>query len=73
VATETVYVPEFLDEGVEVWAPVEATVEAGGVFRLPDQTHGNEASRFPPGSRVRCDLRLLASHCEALVACESVG
>lgn len=71
VATQTIYV-ELLDEGVDVWRPVEATVEADGTFRLPDQAPMDEAWRFPPGSFVRCQQKLLSDG-EALVASELVG
>jgi hypothetical protein len=70
VATQTIYV-ELLDEGVDVWRPVEATVEANATFRLPDQASGDEAWRFPPGSLVRCQ-RTLLSDGERLVASELV-
>jgi hypothetical protein len=71
VATQTIYV-ELLDEGVDVWRPVEARVEADGAFRLPDQASRDEAWRFPPGSVVRCRRKLLSDG-EALVASELCG
>lgn len=59
---QTVYV-ELLEEGVEVWRPVEADVEAGAVFRLPRAAPANERWRLPPGSRVRCEWRELSDGC----------
>lgn len=56
---QSIYV-ELLDEGVEVWRPVDARVEAGAVFRLPDTAAPDEHWRFPPGSRVRCEWRELS-------------
>ena len=59
VATQTIYV-ELVDEGVDVWRPVDATVEHNGTFRLPDHAPEGEAWRFLPGSVVRCERRLLS-------------
>jgi hypothetical protein len=71
VATQTIYV-ELLDEDVDVWRPVEATIEADDTFRLPDQAPSDEAWRFPPGSVVRCQRKLLSDG-ETLVTSELVG
>jgi hypothetical protein len=68
---QTIYV-ELIDEGVDVWRPVEATPEADDTFRLPDEAPDGEAWQFPPGSIVRCELRQLAGG-ETLVAVELVG
>jgi len=67
MATRIVYV-ELLDEGVDVWRPVEA-VEDGDAFLLPATAPDGEHWRFSPGIRVRCEPREL---CEgsALVATE---
>jgi hypothetical protein len=45
------------DEGVDVWAPVMAEAEGGGVFRLPTDAPPDEAWVFAPGSRVRVERR----------------
>jgi hypothetical protein len=71
VATQTIYV-ELLDEGVDVWRPVEATAGGDDTFRLPDEAPEGELWRFPPGSVVRCQQKLLSDG-ERLVACEQVG
>jgi len=65
----TIYVG-LIDEGVDVWRPVEATADVDGTFRLPD--HTPEVWRFPPGSVVRCELRELAGG-DALVAVEMIA
>jgi hypothetical protein len=67
VATQTIYV-EPLDEGVDVWSPVEA-VRDGDAFRLPVSAPEGEHWQFPPGSRVRCELRELSDG-QTLVAVE---
>jgi hypothetical protein len=67
MATRTVYV-ELLDEGVDVWRPVEA-VEDGESFLLPTTAPAGERWRFAPGSRVRCELRQLYGG-QTLVAAE---
>jgi hypothetical protein len=69
--TRTIHVG-LLDEGIDVWRPVEATEQASGTFRLPDKAPDGEAWRFPPGSVVRCELRKLADG-DTLVAIELVG
>ncbi len=58
MASQTVYI-ELLGEGVDVWRPVEAAIEANGIFRLPDLGEDSDVWRFPPGSRVRCATRRL--------------
>lgn len=71
VISPTIYV-ELIDEGVDVWRPVEATANVDGTFRLPDQAPDGETWRFAPGTLVRCELRKLADG-EALVAVDTVG
>jgi hypothetical protein len=66
MVTRTVYI-ELLDEGVEVWRPVEA-VEDGDAFLLPVTAPEGEHWRFAPGSRVRCELRELSDGPELVVA-----
>ena len=48
---------ELLNEGVEVWRPVEAECQEEGVVRLPAEAPDGEQWAFPPGSRVRCEER----------------
>jgi hypothetical protein len=61
---------ELVDEGVDVWRPVEALAEGDG-FRLPDHPPDGEVWKFPPGSLVRAEKRELADG-EALVAVETI-
>jgi hypothetical protein len=65
---QTIYV-ELLEEGVNVWRPVEARAETDHIFRLPDQAPPGETWRLAPGTRVRCEYRQLADEV-ALVAVE---
>jgi hypothetical protein len=48
---------ELLDEGVDVWRPVQAERENDGIVRLPSDAPEDETCAFPPGSRVRCEHR----------------
>jgi hypothetical protein len=64
---ETVYMP-LLDEGTDVWRPVEA-------YRLSERLHivlgvmpDDETWAFPPGSEVRCELRHFRGEPDRLVA-----
>jgi hypothetical protein len=66
MATQTIYI-ELLDEGVDVWRPVEAEAETEDIFRLPPTAPEGELWRFAPGSRVRCEWRDLSDG-DALVA-----
>ena len=73
MAAETVYVP-LLDEGVDVWRPVQAEPLGDGLFRLiapPGYDPEIEAWAFLPGAIVRCFRRNL-SEGPALVAVEAV-
>jgi hypothetical protein len=63
MVTRIVYV-ELLDEGVEVWRPVEA-VDDGDTFVLPVTAPEGEHWAFSPGSRVRCELELVVARREA--------
>jgi hypothetical protein len=66
---ETIYV-ELLDEGVDVWRPVEAE-RVGEFFRIVGLPPESERWTFPSGSLVRCEQREL-SHGSALVAVAAV-
>jgi hypothetical protein len=57
-----------LDERVSAWRPVIATNEGSGVYRLPAEQPAGETWAFPPGSRVRCEVRILDGS-EQLLAC----
>lgn len=59
--TETIYV-YILDEGTDVWRPVEAEKVTGSVFRIPSTTQvpDDEKWMFKPGDIVLCELKNLA-------------
>jgi hypothetical protein len=65
---ETIYVA-LLEEGVDVWRPVEAERE-GEFFRIVSSRPDTERWAFPSGSLVRCEQRDLADG-PALVAVEA--
>jgi hypothetical protein len=48
-----IYVP-LLDEGVDVWRPVEAVQEAEDVYRILSEPIAGETWAYSSGSRVRC-------------------
>lgn len=62
-----------LDEGVDVWRPVEAERLSGDLFRIAPQPYDAEIERwaFPPGAVVRCDLLELSGQ-RVLAAREAV-
>lgn len=55
----TVYV-SLLDEGVDVWRPVEAERLSENVFRLHGPIPESETWRFQPDDVVRCEKRRLS-------------
>jgi len=68
MAEQTIYI-ELLDEGIDVWRPVQSKEQPDGTFKLPDHAPDGEKWRFPPASRVRCQRQDLADG-PALVATE---
>jgi hypothetical protein len=68
MSDEAVIYVELTGEGVEVWRPVVATPQEAGVYHLSDEQPDDETWVFPPGSRVRCEARLLEGD-RQLVAC----
>jgi hypothetical protein len=66
----TVYV-ELLDEDVDVWRPVAASLVRDGVYRLEDKADDEERWAFPAGSLVRVAERELSGG-RVLVACAAV-
>jgi hypothetical protein len=55
-----IYMP-LLDEGTDVWRPVEAVHEGGDVYLIvSEQDHETETWEFPTGTRVRCHQRSLS-------------
>jgi hypothetical protein len=60
--TEQIYIP-LLDEGVNVWRPIQAEKVGPDTYRIP--AHYNPASdgerwEFPPGATVVCQPRTTA-------------
>ncbi len=64
---EIIYV-QLLDEGTDVWRPVEATRLAENVYTILGVIPDDEAWAFPPGSRVRCEPRRTQGEADRLVA-----
>lgn len=52
----TIYMP-LLDEGTDVWRPVEATQVTASTYRIEGPVPPEEIWAFPPGSIVRCAAR----------------
>jgi hypothetical protein len=50
-----------LDEGTEVWRPVDAELVGPSLFRLLGTVPNDESWEFLPGTVVRCENRLLSS------------
>ena len=64
-----IYMP-LLDEGTDVWRPVEATHLKDETYRVEGEVPEDERWMFAPGFLVRCELRTLSSG-EVLVAVEA--
>jgi hypothetical protein len=62
----TIYV-RLVGEAFDVWRPVVATPEGGGVYRLPDTQPDDETWEFGAGSRVRCEMRELEGEIVSVV------
>ena len=69
----TIYVA-LLNEGTDVWRPVQALRRANGVFEIVSRNDDPESEywQFSPGSLVRCIERDLA-HGPSLVAVEMIA
>ena len=57
-----------LNEGTDVWRPVEATRLATGYYRIDGEVLSDEQWAFPPGTVVRCEWKTLSGGEEGLVA-----
>ena len=70
---KTIYI-YLLDEGVDVWRPVEAERMSSTTFRIPSTTNipDDESWMFKPGEVVRCEIRRLADG-ERLVAIQRMN
>ena len=58
-AVATVYVA-LLDEGVDVWRPVQAEHVRGDLYRLAGKPTDDEVWPFAVGDVVRCQMRTLS-------------
>ena len=50
----TIYMP-LLNEGVDVWRPVEATPVTNDTYRVEGEMEEDEEWAFAPGTVVRCE------------------
>jgi hypothetical protein len=57
-----------LDEGVDVWRPVQAEDLGNGVFRLVGPIPEGEVWAFQPGDTIRCSEKLFADGRKGMVA-----
>ena len=59
--TETIYV-NLLDEGTDVWRPVEAEILGENLYRIisENKTPEDENWEFATGDIVRCERKLLS-------------
>ena len=64
----TIVYVELLDEGVDVWRPVDATHVGGGSYRLNSPVPEDEHWAFQPGEVVECRWRGLSEGKRELVA-----
>ena len=56
IGSEVIFI-ELLDEGVEVYAPVEAESAPDGSYVLPPSAPEDQTWAFAPGARVTCERR----------------
>ena len=59
-----------LNEGVDVWRPVEATPMSQDTFRVDAEMPESEEWAFPPGTVVRCELKSFSGGKAGLTAVE---
>jgi hypothetical protein len=68
----TIYMP-LLNEGVDVWRPVQAEPRADGTYRVLGPVPETEEWEFAPGSVVRCRSKTLSCGAEQLVPYEQIS
>jgi|CXWL01.1.fsa_nt_gi hypothetical protein len=62
--TEMVVFVRLLEEGTDVWRPVQATHLGGAAYALSTSPHSDdELWEFEPGSHVITELRNLSGQC----------
>jgi hypothetical protein len=71
--TEVIYV-YLLNEGTDVWRPIDAVPMADGLYRIPQNIKISEDEdwQFVPGTTVRCSLRRLSGG-DRLIAVEVIN
>lgn len=55
----TIFMP-LLNEGVDVWRPVDATHVSSDTYRIEGAIPDHEDWAFAPGSVVRCERKMLS-------------
>jgi hypothetical protein len=65
----TIYMP-LLNEGVEVWRPVEATHLTADTYRVERRMPSGEDWAFVPGTFVRCERKTFSGGEVGLTAIE---
>jgi hypothetical protein len=63
---------QLLDEGVQVWRPVEAELLDDGFYRILGAPEEDETLMFPRGSVVRCEEQAFPGGGKGLVARERI-
>lgn len=63
----TIYMP-LLNEGVDVWRPIEATPLPSDLYRVEGEIPEDEEWAFAPGALVRCEWRTFAGGERGLTA-----
>jgi hypothetical protein len=72
MGTVQIYVA-VVDDGTEVWRPVQARVVGDDVFELLGVIPAEESWQFQPGARVRCKTKVFANGERGQVAYEQVA
>lgn len=67
----TIYM-QLLDEGTDVWRPVEATQVADENYRIEGEVPEEEVWEFAPGSAVRCEWKTFSEGKQGLTAVSAV-
>ena len=65
----TIYLA-LLNEGVDVWRPVEATHLSADRYRVEGKIPDHEEWAFAPGTTVRCEHKMFSSGVARLTAIE---
>src|SRR5690348_15970137 len=74
--TDAIVYVRLLDEGVDVWRPVQAAARSDGSLELvAPNDYGPETEHweFPPHTRVRCQVRRFEGGKEGLVAIKAAA